>query len=99
LRSQAERIAGWWRKIRRSISVLMVLAVVCMAIAFMESFGGERTQELSDVVHVSDGLSMIGFSEHYDEPYIDSPVIKTDFDGQVYEKTQTVYNTKDSSDI
>ena len=68
---------------RRIVSVSTVVTVVCMVIAFSGSFGGERAEGLFDVVSASDGFLMIGFSEHYDEPYIETLVVKTDLNGQI----------------
>lgn len=68
---------------RKVVSISTVVSMVCIVIAFTGSFGGEKAEELFDVVSASDGFLMIGFSEHYDEPHIETLVVKTDFDGQI----------------
>ncbi|HDP77140.1 MAG TPA: hypothetical protein ENN47_02940 [Mesotoga infera] len=68
---------------KRIVSISTVVTMACIVIAFMGSFGGERTEELFDVASASDGFLLIGFSEYYDEPYIETLVLKTDFDGRI----------------
>lgn len=68
----------------RILALLMyATAVVCTTLAFSGSFETARTEEINGVIRVSDGLVMIGLSEKYDEPYIETLVLKIDFSGEV----------------
>ncbi|MBN2219743.1 MAG: hypothetical protein JW697_05650 [Kosmotogaceae bacterium] len=57
--------------------------IVQLAFAFTGSFGGSRTEELSSVIGGSDGILAVGFSEYYDEPFIQTLVIEADSDGNL----------------
>jgi len=68
----------------RILALLMyATAVVCTTLAFSGSFETARTEEINGVIRVSDGLVMIGLSKKYDEPYIETLVLKIDFSGEV----------------
>jgi len=68
---------------KRMALLSILVLIVQLAFAFTGSFGGSRTEELSSVVGGSDGILVVGFSEYYDEPYMQTIVIKTDSDGNI----------------
>lgn len=71
------------RKMRILALLMYATAVVCTTLAFSGSFETARTEEINGVIRVSDGLVMIGLSKKYDEPYIETLVLKIDFSGEV----------------
>ncbi len=68
---------------KRLALATLIVFFSSMAAAFYGSFGGERSEELLDVIRVSDTFIAVGFSEHYEEPYIETLAIKLDLDGGV----------------
>ncbi len=66
----------------RILALLMyATAVVCTTLAFSGSFETARTEEINGVIRVSDGHDRS--FEKYDEPYIETLVLKIDFSGEV----------------